>query len=426
MPYCELSGNGIRLFYRRYGHGSTKVLCIIGLAGTHDSWRPQIKGLIGDLKPREEEEEEAASPGAEEAGGRRSDVADQKRQEEEEEGGIEVCCFDNRGAGRSSVPTTKSDYTWSIIPTSNALLEQKKLKCRTTIMAKDALALLDHLGWEKAHVFGHSMGAMIACKLAAMAPERICSLALLSVTGGGYECFPKIDLQTLSLAFRFLRAKTPEERASVDLETHYTKEYLDQYVGSCKRRNILYQEYVKTLSSKGMQSAIGFEGQSNACWTHSLTSNELRTIHTSGFLVSVIHGRCDIIAQLEHARRLAEKLHPVAKMVELRGGHLVNHERPDEINGALMDLIKASKLKLKPEEWSSFAVKQSGWLVVGEQMPLAKRNNHGVSPLLIMFNLLGKLPLSCIYFFGSFIMACENMKNSFNILKPVRVAALDS
>jgi hypothetical protein len=27
----------------------------------------------------------------------------------------------------------------------------------------------------------------------------------------------------LSLAFRFLRAKTPEERALVDLETHYTK-----------------------------------------------------------------------------------------------------------------------------------------------------------------------------------------------------------
>ncbi|XP_074579441.1 uncharacterized protein LOC141835935 [Curcuma longa] len=407
MPYCDLSGNGIRLFYRRYGHGSTKVLFIIGLAGTHDSWRPQIKGLTGDLKPREEEEE-AASPGPEEAGGRRSDVPDQKGQEvEEEEGGIEVCCFDNRGAGRSSVPTTKSDYT-------------------TTIMAKDALALLDHLGWEKAHVFGHSMGAMIACKLAAMSPERICSLALLSVTGGGYECFPKIDLQTLSLAFRFLRAKTPEERASVDLETHYTKEYLDEHVGSCKRRNILYQEYVKALSSKGMQSAIGFEGQSNACWTHSLTSNELRTIHTSGFLVSVIHGRCDIVAQLEHARRLAEKLHPAAKMVELHGGHLVNHERPDEINGALMDLIKASKLKLKPEEWSSFAVKQSGWLVVGEQMPLAKRNNHGANPLLIMFKLLGKLPLSCTYFFGSFIMACENMKNSFNILKPVRVAALDS
>lgn len=33
---------------------------------------------------------------------------------------------------------------------------------------------------------------MIASKLAAMVPERVQSLALLNVTGGGYECFPKV------------------------------------------------------------------------------------------------------------------------------------------------------------------------------------------------------------------------------------------
>ena len=64
---------------------------IPGLAGTHDSWGPQIQGLTGSLDPTDEDT--VAIDGGEESPG------------------IEVCSFDNRGMGQSSVPTKKSEYT---------------------------------------------------------------------------------------------------------------------------------------------------------------------------------------------------------------------------------------------------------------------------------------------------------------------------
>lgn len=41
--------------------------------------------------------------------------------------------------------------------------------------------------------------------------------------------------------------------------------------------------------------------------------------------------RHDIIAQIYYARRLANKLYPMARMVDLHGGHLVSHERTEEV-----------------------------------------------------------------------------------------------
>ena len=45
--------------------------------------------------------------------------------------------------------------------------------------ARDALSILDHLGVERAHVVGHSYGAVIAMQLALDAADRVRSLALL-------------------------------------------------------------------------------------------------------------------------------------------------------------------------------------------------------------------------------------------------------
>lgn len=318
------------------------MVLIMGLAATHEAWKPQILKLAGTLISNEEYDTQNNIGMCCENSQCLDDFASLQETErkvltskdaEVAPTGIQVCAFDNRGVGKSSAPKNKSEYT-------------------TAIMAMDAVALMDHLGWEKAHVFGHSLGAMISCKMAALVPERIASLALLSGTGGGYQCLPKFDSTLLSIAYRFWRAKSPEERAMVDLDTHYTEAYLDSMVEGISRREILYKEYVRNLTATGMQPKHGLNGQINAWWTHKVTSEEYKRICASSFLVSVIHGRGDVIAQVRHARVIAKELHPIARMVELCGGHLITHQNTDEVNQELLDLIHAAHFKIHHSEWS--------------------------------------------------------------------------
>jgi pimeloyl-ACP methyl ester carboxylesterase len=47
-------------------------------------------------------------------------------------------------------------------------------------MARDALALMDHLGHDRFHVAGHSMGGRMAIELAGLAGDRVASLSILA------------------------------------------------------------------------------------------------------------------------------------------------------------------------------------------------------------------------------------------------------
>jgi pimeloyl-ACP methyl ester carboxylesterase len=47
------------------------------------------------------------------------------------------------------------------------------------VQAEDAVGLLDHVGADRAHVVGHSLGGAIALELAAQHPTRVASLVLL-------------------------------------------------------------------------------------------------------------------------------------------------------------------------------------------------------------------------------------------------------
>lgn len=75
------------------------------------------------------------------------------------EAGYRAIALDNRGHGLSSKSYYDADYT-------------------PGKMAGDAVALLDHLGIERAHVMGYSMGARISAFMALAAPERVATLVL--------------------------------------------------------------------------------------------------------------------------------------------------------------------------------------------------------------------------------------------------------
>lgn len=78
-----------------------------------------------------------------------------------------VIRFDNRGVGRS--PKATGGYSLSDL-------------------AKDATAVLDAEGVQRAHVVGYSMGGMIAQLIALEHPDRVERLVLVSTHFGGPQC----------------------------------------------------------------------------------------------------------------------------------------------------------------------------------------------------------------------------------------------
>jgi pimeloyl-ACP methyl ester carboxylesterase len=82
---------------------------------------------------------------------------------------FELVLYDHRGIGRSG--PCDGDIT-------------------TAELAADALALLDALQIERAHVLGFSLGGMVAQELALTAPQRVATLVLIATTAGGTQSKP--------------------------------------------------------------------------------------------------------------------------------------------------------------------------------------------------------------------------------------------
>lgn len=181
--------------------------------------------------------------------------------------GFRLVLFDNRDVGLSERFTgTRSDY-------------------RVTNMSDDVLQLLDHLGIEKAHVAGQSLGGVIAQQLTLDHPDRVASLCIIYSS----HSFEYLLSNPAVLAHA---ARTPPE----DREGR-----IDYYIAGERLSGVddLDNAYLRSLAETVVDRAWDPEGANRqSAAIHSSVASPERL---SEILVptSILHGREDPIISFE-------------------------------------------------------------------------------------------------------------------------------
>lgn len=138
--------DGIELCFDTFGEPSDPTLLLVmGLGGPLNWWNPDICRLLASR-------------------------------------GFFVVRFDNRDVGKSTTVSGGGGRQSDVL--RSFLRKQHTPPYTLSDMAGDAVGLLDHLGVDKAHVVGVSMGGMIAQTLAIDHPERLLSLVSIMASTG--------------------------------------------------------------------------------------------------------------------------------------------------------------------------------------------------------------------------------------------------
>ena len=177
-------------------------------------------------------------------------------------------------------------------------------------MAGDAVGLLDHLGIERAHVVGASMGGMIAQTIAIEHPGRVLSLcSIMSNTGSRWSGQPKLA------TYRVLLSVQPSDRE--DFIQHVLRMY--RVIGSpgFDRDEDDLRDIAGRSYDRG-RNAAGSGRQLAAIIASGDRRTRLRRLDVP---TVVIHGTKDPLVSPSGGRATAKAI-PGAKLVRIEGmGH---------------------------------------------------------------------------------------------------------
>lgn len=163
---AQAAVNGITIEFEEYGSGDP-LLLVMGLSGQLTDWPPE---LIDQLVSA----------------------------------GFRVIAPDNRDIGLSTEMSGEGLARSALV---KAMLGRPvKAPYSLSEMASDAVGVLDHLGIDRAHVVGMSMGGMISQEIAIGWPDRVLSLtSIMSHTGDRRH-----GLAKPSLSWRITRLGDPD------------------------------------------------------------------------------------------------------------------------------------------------------------------------------------------------------------------------
>jgi len=210
--------------------------------------------------------------------------------------------LDNRGVGQSDAPP--GIYSMAL-------------------MASDAASVLDAAGVHDTHVFGVSMGGMIAQEFALQYPDRVRSLVLGCTTPGGSHAVLG-DPAALQILTR--EGMTPEEAKEAIIPFIYDsatpRERIDEDMAIRMKWYPTPQGYAGQL-----QGVIGWEAYSR-----------IGQINASTL---VIHGESDRLIPPANAHLIADRIPRARLFLIPHAGHIFETDQPDVATRAIDKFLTA-------------------------------------------------------------------------------------
>jgi pimeloyl-ACP methyl ester carboxylesterase len=184
-----------------------------------------------------------------------------------------------------------------------------------TQMADDAMAVLDAAGVEQAHVYGISLGGMVAQEVALRYPQRVGALVLGATTAGGPGAI-LADPQPLTFFVR-VGAMAPEEAEWAAVPYNYglqTRRDHGQRIADDIARRLEHPT-----------DMLAYLHQVAAAATH----NTVGRLGSIAAPTLIVHGENDMVIPSANGRLLAEAIPDAELKLWPGAGHLYTTDEPE-------------------------------------------------------------------------------------------------